>query len=100
MRDCGRRGSAFDSFAKVLGAIFDLGSCNSGIVCVRNIAERRRELESFINGILQEGRPQRGEIAVLRGRLWFANNRVFGMHTRILFVWRINSDAKHPVAFC
>ena len=89
------KGSAFDSCAKALGVIFDLSSCNSGIVYVKNTVERQRELESFIDGILQRGKLQRGELAVLRGRLWFANNQVFGRHTRILF-GELTLMSRHP----
>ena len=91
------KGSA-DSCAKALGVIFDLGDCNLGIVYVRNTAERQRELEAFINGILQRGKLQRGELAVLQGRLRFANNQVFGRQHESF--WRVDSYVQTPSWLC
>ena len=68
----------FHELARVLGIEIDLASASVGILMAKNGASRVVEIGGQIDSILSRGRYSRGELKVLRGRLQFAEQQVYG----------------------
>ena len=61
-----------------LGVRHDLSRASSGVVSVRILPQRRRDLVSLCRGILKSGFLSPGEAASLRGKLYFAASAAYG----------------------
>ena len=70
--------SGFLSVARILGVCIDLSECRLGMVSIFNTEQRKRELGSTIDGLVEKGSTRKGELPTLRGRLLFAENQIFG----------------------
>ena len=70
--------SGFLSVARILGVCIDLSECRLGMVSIFNTEQRKSELGSMIDGLLEKGSTRKGELPTLRGRLLFAENQIFG----------------------
>lgn len=72
------KGLAFDTFAKALGVIIDLGESSNYMVTIKNTEKRGAEISKSIREILDSGRYKAGQLATLRGRILFAEGQLFG----------------------
>ena len=70
--------SGFLSVGRILGVCVDLSECRRGMVSVFNTEQRKSELGSTIDMLLEVGSTKKGELPTLRGRLLFAENQIFG----------------------
>ena len=71
----------FQAIARALGVEINLSDSAAGLFKVCNTAARQRELAASISSILENGSALAKDFEVLRGRLIFAENQVFGRLT-------------------
>ena len=71
----------FQAIARALGVEINLSDSAAGLFKVCNTAARQRELAASISDMLEKGSALAKDFEILRGRLIFAENQVFGRLT-------------------
>ena len=74
----GEKDAGFDTVSRVLGVMVDLTDSSDNLVRVTNTESRIKELVASMNQLIDKSRFRPGELRVLRGRLQFAENQLFG----------------------
>ena len=77
--------SEFNCLARVLGVCISFADVKAGLVTVDNTEHRKRDLCSLLDSIILKGSATGHELTVLRGRLLFADNQIFGRRARQVF---------------
>ena len=86
--------AGFLTVARVLGVCIDLSDTKSGLVSVYNTDARKSEIRESIDKLLEAGIYRRGELLMLRGRLLFAENQIFGKSCNVAMKI-VSSFAEH-----
>ncbi|CAE7673348.1 unnamed protein product [Symbiodinium sp. CCMP2456] len=68
----------FRPMARALGVEINLADSAAGLFKVSNTEARQKELSAIISGMLEKGSALSKDFEVLRGRLIFAENQIFG----------------------
>ena len=77
--------SGFNSLARVLGVSLSFTEIRLGCVVVLNTEHRKRDLCRHLDTLIAKGSATSQELTVLRGRLRFADNQIFGRRARQIF---------------
>ncbi|CAE7340175.1 unnamed protein product [Symbiodinium sp. CCMP2592] len=77
--------SGFNCLARVLGVSISFADVRAGLVVVSNTEHRIRDLSNLLDLLVSRGSASSHELTVLRGRLLFADNQVFGRRARQVF---------------
>ena len=68
----------FRPIARALGVEINLADSAAGLFKVSNTEARQKELSAIISGMLEKGSALSKDFEILRGRLIFAENQIFG----------------------
>ena len=77
--------SGFNCLARVLGVCVSFSEIRLGFVVVLNTEHRKRDLCRLLDTLIARGSATSQELTVLRGRLLFADNQIFGRRARQIF---------------
>ena len=77
--------SGFGELARVLGVCVSFAEIRLGWVAVMNTEHRKRDLCNLLDSLISKGVASCHELTVLRGRLLFADNQVYGRRSRQVF---------------
>ena len=77
--------SFFNCLARVLGVCVSFSEIRLGFVVVLNTEHRKRDLCRLLDTLIARGSATSQELTVLRGRLLFADNQIFGRRARQIF---------------
>ena len=90
----GPKSEDFSELVQALGIQFDLSSSLDGILHVRNTEKRVQDTIALIDDVLDEGRLNKKQALVLRGRLAFCDGFIFGRLGKIA----LQNITKHAYA--
>ena len=79
----GSKAPPFSDVCSALGVVINVSGLHQGILTVDNSDKRKKELSSFISGILTSGRLTTCDALRLRGRMQFASGQLYGRAVRI-----------------
>ena len=74
----GDKAPPFNSAVTALGVMIDVSSLQTGVVTIDNTANRKLEISSALQQVLEQGVLPRQEALKLRGRLQFVAGQIFG----------------------
>ena len=77
--------SGFTGLARVLGVCISFADARAGLISVSNTEHRKKDLCNLLDLLISKGSASCHELTVLRGRLLFADNQVFGRSARQAF---------------
>ena len=77
--------SGFQSVARALGVCISCAELKLGWVVVQNTEHWRNDLRRLLDTLISKGSASSHEFTVLRGRLMFADNQVYGRRARQVF---------------
>ena len=74
-----------ESGFQALGVCISFAEIKLGWVVIQNTEHRRDDLRRFLDALIAKGSASSHELTVLRGRLMFADNQVYGRRARQVF---------------
>ena len=77
--------SGFQAVARALGVCISFAEIKLGWVVVQNTEHRRDDLRRLLDALIAKSSASSHELTVLRGKLMFADNQVYGRRARQVF---------------
>ena len=79
---------------RVLGVVVSFRDIKAGLLSVSNTEHRKKNVAALIDKMVNTGSASAHEVAMLRGRLMFADNQVFGRRSRQCFFTLTRASAR------
>ena len=86
--------AGFSCLARVLGVVVSFSDIKAGLLSVSNTEHRKKDVAALIDKMVNTGLASAHEVAVLRGRLMFADNQVFGRRSKQCFLTLTRASAR------